>query len=685
MADGHDERLRDHDGHAALLAAMGLEPVGTWWVPGVRRAGAARRLLDEAAGAGEAGTGPSRAVRLVLGEGREFLLAFGGPHAPGGCAGRAWHRVRCPAADPVAAVAGLLTAADPDPRGLLLAATDGETVVGVPSGRGAARLLAVTGWTARVEAAAEAAGRETPEEGAAAWAAFADALDAHTARPPSADADAVTAVPDDWRRGLVANPGTPRGVRLDLMRRDPGLMWLLPPDEAVEAALAAGDPKLRLHVAERGCALGPAHWTRLFRAAATERERWMLAFTAVDTRGVLDDGTWAALAADPSARVRAETARLAGLPDRYATALAGDPAPAVRAAACPRAWAALPAERRRALLADGSAGVRIAARLCHHTEVPLSREDFEDFEGGALGERAVRSCLLAPALVDHLLATGEPGLRGALAENPRLTPDAVARLASDADEGVRHVVALRADLTEEQRAAIPVSIAPGSRYGILEWVADLHGDAEAMRRLAASSHVLVRRSVARARRLPPDVVGRLAWDTDRAVQLFLAESCDDAPAEMLLRVWTWWTGSLSSPDRPRSHPNFPRAGLLRYADDPHGRMRRLALDDPLSTPALVARFARDRDPEVRRRAAEDPRLSATDAVRLAQDPDDGIRDLALAHRALPAGVLAARLLDPHTAAAAARNPTVPLPVVHAVAARCGGGAAAVARQPGKEK
>ncbi|MFJ8162280.1 PE-PGRS family protein [Streptomyces sp. NPDC096136] len=670
MAGRHDERLRDRDGYAALLAAMGLEPVGTWRVPGVRRAWAARRLLDGSAGAGEAGTEPSRAARLLLGEGREFLLAFDGPHAPHGCGGRAWHRVRCLAADPAAAVAGLLTSADPDPRGVLLAATDGETVVGVPSGPGAPRLLALTGWTTRVGAAAETAGRETAEEGAAAWAAFTDALDAHTARPPSADADAVTAVLDDWRRGLVANPGTPRGVRLDLVRRDPGLMWLLPPDEAVEAALAAPDRKLMLHVAERGLDLGPAHWARLFRAAATERERWLFAFTAVDTRGVLDDGTYAALAADPSARVRAETARLAGLPDRVATALAGDPAPEVRAAACPRAWGALPAGRRRALLADASADVRIAALLCRHAEVPLSREDFEG--EAALGERAVRSCLLAPGLVDHLLATGGPGLRRALAENPRLSPDAVARLASDTDAGVRHVVALRADLTEEQRAAIPVSITPENHSRTLEWVADLHGDAEAMRRLAASSHVLVRRSVARARRLPPDVVDRLAWDTDRAVQLFLAESCDDAPAEMLLRVWTWWTGSLSSPGRPRTHPNFPRAGLLRYADDLHGRMRRLALDDPLSTPALVARFARDRDPEVRRRAAEDPRLSATDAVRLSEDPDDGIRALALGHRALPAGVLAARLLDPHTAAAAARNPAVPLPVIHAVAARCTG-------------
>jgi outer membrane protein assembly factor BamB len=57
----------------------------------------------------------------------------------------------------------------------------------------------------------------------------------------------------------------------------------------------------------------------------------------------------------------------------------------------------------------------------------------------------------------------------------------------------------------------------------------------------------------------------LARDEDRVVQLFLAESCDDAPADMLLEVWQWWTGSLSRPDRPHGHPNFPRHGLLRYS------------------------------------------------------------------------------------------------------------------------
>ncbi|MDX3517829.1 hypothetical protein [Streptomyces scabiei] len=54
---------------------------------------------------------------------------------------------------------------------------------------------------------------------------------------------------------------------------------------------------------------------------------------------------------------------------------------------------------------------------------------------------------------------------------------------------------------------------------------------------------------------------------------------------------------------------------------PSGRMRRLVLDAPESTPADVARLVRDPEAEVRRRAAEDPRLSPADAVRLLNDPE----------------------------------------------------------------
>ncbi|MGW1587944.1 HEAT repeat domain-containing protein [Streptomyces sp. NPDC002386] len=237
------------------------------------------------------------------------------------------------------------------------------------------------------------------------------------------------------------------------------------------------------------------------------------------------------------------------------------------------------------------------------------------------------------------------------------------RLARDPEESVRFEVSKRPDLTEEQRAGVDFDFDPGVHCRPLDWVTALHDDPDAMRRLAASSHPLVRRSVARAGRLPPDVVARLSRDEDRVVQLFLTESCDDAPAETLLRVWQWWTGSLSTPDRPHGHPNFPRRDLLRHADDPNPRMRRLALDDPESTDELVERFSRDGEEEVRYRAATDQRLTPASAVRLLDDPHERVRRAAARHPRLPARVVVRLLHDPDTAETAAQHPSLPVPVM----------------------
>ncbi|MFF0400677.1 hypothetical protein ACFYSJ_33815 [Streptomyces sp. NPDC005248] len=105
-----------------------------------------------------------------------------------------------------------------------------------------------------------------------------------------------------------------------------------------------------------------------------------------------------------------------------------------------------------------------------------------------------------------------------------------------------------------------------------------------------------------------------------------------------------------------------------------GRMRRLALDDPESTPADVARLARYPEAEVRRRAAEDPRLSPADAVRLLNDPVDYVRGTATRNPRLPARVLAGLLHDRATACAAVTNPAIPIPVLHRILAAAAGAA-----------
>jgi hypothetical protein len=166
-------------------------------------------------------------------------------------------------------------------------------------------------------------------------------------------------------------------------------------------------------------------------------------------------------------------------------------------------------------------------------------------------------------------------------------------------------------------------------------------------------------------------VDLLAHDEDRVVRLFLTESCDDAPADLLLDVWTWWSGSFSFPGRPRNHPNFPRDGLLRFADDPQPRLRLLALDDPASSADLVERFSRDPDNEVRARAAEDPRLSPEAAAGLAQDTATQVHHPARRNPALPPASLVPLLLDERSAREAAQNPALPVAVMHRMIAPAG--------------
>lgn len=462
---------------------------------------------------------------------------------------------------------------------------------------------------------------------------------------------------------LGFNRAAPEDLLIRLLDVEPGFLWRedLPP-AVLDAAVVHPDGRIRGRIVEARHELTAEQWLRLLRAEPSGARRALFLEWQAHAGVLLAAAGYEALAADASPLVRAEAARLPGLPAHLLHALAADPVPAVRAAACEPAWPHLAPPVREGLLTDPGEHVRTAALLRHHQDHPLDETGFERL-GGTAGT-ALDTCRLAPELALRLAAHEDPEVRERLAENPRLDPAAVAVLAEDPEEEVRRAVAVRADLTEERRAAVRVDIPEGEgRSHALPWVAALHDDPEAMRRLAASSHPFVRSSVARARRLPPDVVARLARDEDRVVRLFLAESCDDAPPEMLLEVWHWWDGSYSFPGRPRTHPNFPRTGLLRHATDPNPRLRRLALSDPESTPELVEELSRDESEEVRQDAAEDPRLTPAAAVRLLDDPERSVRVRAARNPALPQEVLLRLLGDPRTARDAAANPALPVPVM----------------------
>lgn len=538
--------------------------------------------------------------------------------------------------------------------GFVALSPNGQVLLAAVPGAGGTRVTALDRLPERLEEAAAAAEYETEAERAEIWAAV-------PGRP---------ALPLHWTEGIGFNPAATDDLLIRLLDVDEGFLHGCDRPAVLDAAVAHPDPQVRSRLADTfRPKLTSDQWIHLIRAEPSPERSVLWAEHACAWGAALPEDLYDGLLAGPS---RAQAAHLPGLPARHLPGLASDTDPRVRAAACAR-WEDLAAPLRERLLADNDTAVRTAALLAHHTGTPMPREVFAALPDP---QPALERCRLAPELEAELVRGADAKVRRTLAANPALSAHGVAVLAQDPQDDVRSKVALRPDLTEEQRAAVRHDFDPALMSHTLPWVEDLHGDADAMRRLAASSHPLIRRSVARARHLPPDVVARLAQDEDRVVRLFLAESCEDAPADMLLEVWRWWDGSFSHPGRPRSHPNFPQAGLLRHIADPSGRMRRLALDDPESTPAHVARLARDPEAEVRRRAAEDPRLSPADAVRLLNDPQAHVRGTVLRNPRLPARVLAGLLHDRDTAHTAVTNPAIPLPALHRILATAAAAAAA---------
>ncbi|MER6318885.1 PE-PGRS family protein [Streptomyces sp. NPDC001581] len=472
-----------------------------------------------------------------------------------------------------------------------------------------------------------------------------------------------TAVAQRVREALAWNRAVPDRILVRLLDTTRGhLLWRRDlPESVLDAAVDHPEWTVRARLAETRVQRGMSaeRWSRLLLGEEAGRRRYALLTVAAAAAARLTDEAYAVLAEDPSGAVREALLELPAVPSALAVALTADPVPAVRSAACHAAWPHLGPEARARLSADPVERVRLAAVVARHEAEPITEADYEAVNAA----HDIAGLRLARDLAARLCAGADPKPRRRLAENRYLDADLVELLAADPEDDVRLAVSLRPELTEEQRAAVDVDVDPRRMRHAIPWVVGLHDDEGAMRRLAGSGHVLLRSGVAMARRLPADVVERLARDEDRVVRLFLAERCDDAPADRLLEVWQWWNGSLSTPDRPYGHPNFPRRDLLRYVEDPHPRLRQLALDDPDSTAELVERFSRDEGAEVRVRAAADPRLSADSAVRMLDDPDGDVRATAARHPRLPVPVLTGLLGDEETAEAAALNRALPVAVM----------------------
>ncbi|MEV6735173.1 MULTISPECIES: hypothetical protein [unclassified Streptomyces] len=228
----------------------------------------------------------------------------------------------------------------------------------------------------------------------------------------------------------------------------------------------------------------------------------------------------ARLATGPEARLRYFDAWLPGLPDETLRSLAEDPDPRVRAAAISSwSWPRLRPEVQ-AVAEAPDPQVRKAVERANHVEVPLPTT-VEDFLAETDERRRRDAAFTAPldAALAALLTTHEDSaLRHGAAQNPHLPTALALALADDPEPFVRLAVSLRADVTEEHRAAIDYTVPPG-RLPVPAWVEERFGGPDALREIPASSHVLLRRGVTCAPELPGDVIERLAADDDYYVSL----------------------------------------------------------------------------------------------------------------------------------------------------------------------
>ncbi|MET9608259.1 hypothetical protein ABZZ17_24890 [Streptomyces sp. NPDC006512] len=440
----------------------------------------------------------------------------------------------------------------------------------------------------------------------------------------------------DWVAGLATNHAAPDSVLRRVFTLDPrseawsllGRRELSP--SAARAAVAHPDPEVRSILVGNSRLPTEAYGALAEDADPAVRRRMLRIAEACGVE--LPKEVVVRLATSPYGGLRSIAAELVGLPERNLLLLAGDRDPRVRAAAInTRTWHRLPPAVRAAAEADPDARVREAFERVARPLMPLPTT-VNAFLAEAEEDRRLAAALASPVDADlaAFLATHEdPSLRERAARNPHTPTPLALRLATDPDPHVRLAVSTRADLTEEQRVAIDYT-APQERYSFPAWVEEHFDDPDALREIAGSRHVMLRRGVTRAPELPADVVERLAIDEDYYVRAMLCEN-DHAPHELLVEMlagserWVLLT----------SRRNFARPGLARFADNPNHRLRYAAMRDPHAEPELVERLSHDPNDMVRHHAASHPLLPLPRLVELLGMTEQGVARTAARNHALP--------------------------------------------------
>ena len=248
--------------------------------------------------------------------------------------------------------------------------------------------------------------------------------------------------------------------------------------------------------------------------------------------------------------------------------------------------------------------------------------------------------LLERQEAEELTRRGSDWDRAGAAADPRLPADLVAKLAADPSPAVRLAASMLPGLTEQQRAAIDYSVAPGDRITPASWAMTTR-DPQQQRQCVYSAHIGLRRSVAYNTSLSSDLVAVLAADDDFAVRLLLCENHADVPGETVLA--TYLEAETLSRGRLLDHPALRQVRLAHLANSSDPSARCLVTLDPDAPPELVEQLSRDPHPAVRASTADDQRLSPSRVLELFDDPST--TETAAANPHLPVHVMGRILAD----------------------------------------
>ncbi|MEU9314077.1 hypothetical protein [Streptomyces sp. NPDC048256] len=323
--------------------------------------------------------------------------------------------------------------------------------------------------------------------------------------------------------------------------------------------------------------------------------------------------------------------------------LAVSPDPRVRAAIA-QDWHDRPSAVQFALLTDPDPGVRAAATRAEHPGVP------PELRERCLADPAVRSNLarrlpLTPSQFEGLLAAEDKSVLRAVAGNPCLTADMVARLQDSEDPSVRVAVAYSRHVPPETRDRLLSLVKGEYATGSIDAKVALHWssyrpawlrDAPLAERLTylGCPHAVFRRTLAESTDLPDEAWQRLDEDLDVSVR-YTAALRPDVPSHILLRL-VRAHGDLSA-FRPLlvEHPNFPRRDLRGLVDEPDPRVRLLALEDPELPLAELRRLGDCEESILRAGVARHANVSADLLEQLLADPEPTVADHAAANPVLP--------------------------------------------------